>query len=84
VDRNNLPNDTVVFGARVRVKDLDFAEEEEYTLVGPGEEDYDNNKILITSPIGQGLLGKKLGETAEIPVPRGTLRYQILAIGFPD
>lgn len=70
VDRNNLPNDTVVFGTRVRVKDLDFDEEEAYTLVGPGEEDYDNNKILTSSPIGQGLLGKKVGEVAEIQVPR--------------
>jgi transcription elongation factor GreA len=84
VDRNNLPSDTAVFGARVRVKDLDFDEEEVYTLVGPGEEDYDNNKILTTSPIGQGLLGKKTGETAEIQVPRGVLRYQILEISFPE
>jgi transcription elongation factor GreA len=80
VDRSNLPSDTVVFGARVKVKDLDFDEEEEYTLVGPGEEDYDNNKILTTSPIGQGLIGKKIGDTAEIPVPRGVLHYKILAI----
>jgi transcription elongation factor GreA len=84
VDRSNLPSDNVVFGARVKVKDLDFDEEEEYTLVGPGEEDYDNNKILITSPIGQGLLGKKIGDVAEIQVPRGVLRYQILAIAFGD
>ena len=70
VDRSNLPNDTVVFGARVKVKDLDFDEEEEYTLVGPGEEDYDKNKILTSSPIGQGLLGKKIGDTAEIQVPQ--------------
>jgi transcription elongation factor GreA len=82
VDRNNLPSDTVVFGARVKVKDLDFDEEEEYTLVGPGEEDYDNNKILTTSPIGQGLIGKKIGDTADIPVPRGVLHYKILAISF--
>src|SRR5919108_553719 len=66
VDRNNLPDDTVVFGSRVRVKDLDLGEEETFELVGPGDEDYNNNKILTTSPIGQGLLGKKKGETAEI------------------
>jgi transcription elongation factor GreA len=84
VDRNNLPSDAVVFGARVKVKDLDFDEEEEYTLVGPGEEDYDNNKILTSSPIGQGLLGKKIGDTAEISVPRGVLRYKVLAISFGD
>jgi len=84
VDRSNLPSDAVVFGTRVKVKDLDFDEEEVYTLVGPGEEDYDNNKILTSSPIGQGLLGKKLGDTAEITVPRGVLRYQILEISFPE
>src|SRR5262245_38218638 len=83
VDPNNLPRDAVVFGARVRVKDLDVEEEEVYHLVGPGDEDYDNNKILTTSPIGQGLLGKKQGEVAEIRVPRGQLRYLIVDISFP-
>src|SRR3989440_3789218 len=64
VDRTSLPDDTVVFGTRVRVKDLDLAEEETFELVGPGDEDYNQNKILSTSPIGQGLLGKKVGEVA--------------------
>src|SRR6266852_1481468 len=84
VDRANLPSDAVVFGATVRVKDLDADEEETYILVGPGEEDYDQNKILTTSPIGQGLLGKKKGEKAEIQVPMGKLRFEILEISFPD
>jgi transcription elongation factor GreA len=82
VDQNSLPKDAVVFGARVRIKNLDSGEFEVYELVGPGDEDYDNNKILTTSPRGQGLLGKKIGETAEIKVPRGTLRYQIVDISF--
>jgi transcription elongation factor GreA len=83
VERNNRPADTVVFGVCVKVKDLDADEEEMYQLVGAGEEDYDNNKILTTSPIGQGLLGKKQGEVAEIRVPRGVLRYLIVEIAFP-
>jgi transcription elongation factor GreA len=83
IDPNSLPRDTVVFGARVRVKDLDLDEEESFELVGPGQEDYDNNKILTTSPIGQGLLGKKPGEVAEIQVPMGKVRFQILDISFP-
>jgi transcription elongation factor GreA len=83
IDKNSLPNDAVVFGARVRVKDLDFEEEEVFELVGPGDEDYDNNKILVTSPIGQGLIGKKVGETASIPVPKGTIRYEVLEISIP-
>src|SRR5687767_583248 len=62
IDKNALPSDAVVFGARVKVKDLDLGEDETFSLVGPGEEDYNQNRILTTSPIGQGLLGKKIGE----------------------
>jgi transcription elongation factor GreA len=82
VEQSSLPKDTVVFGARVRIKNLDSGEFESYVLVGPGDEDYDNNKILTTSPRGQGLLGKKIGEKVEIKVPRGTLKYQIVDISF--
>ena len=84
VDRSSLPADTVVFGTRVRIRDLDSGEEEVYELVGPGDEDYDNNKILTTSPRGQALLGKKVGEIADIKVPRGVLRYQVLEISWPS
>jgi transcription elongation factor GreA len=84
VDQASLPKDAVVFGARVKIKNLDSGDHEIYELVGPGDEDYDNNKILTTSPRGQGLLGKKVGEKVEIKVPRGTLRYQIVDISFPS
>jgi transcription elongation factor GreA len=84
VDRSSLPADTVVFGTRVRIKDLESGEEEEYQLVGPGEEDYDNNKILTTSPRGQGLLGKKRGDVAVFHIPRGQVRYEILDISLPS
>ena len=80
IDKSTLPSDAVVFGSRVRVKDLDFDEEEIFELVGPGDEDYDHNKILVTSPIGQGLIGKKVGDTASIAVPKGTIRYEVLEI----
>ena len=82
VDRSSLPDDTVVFGTRVRLKNQDSGEEETYDLVGPGDEDYDNNKILTTSPRGQALLGKKVGDLAVIKVPRGSLRYKVLEITF--
>src|SRR5207245_1562325 len=45
-------------------------------------EDYDQNKILLTSPIGQGLVGKKLGDVVEVPVPRGTLKLRIIEISI--
>jgi len=84
VDTSNLPRDEVVFGAIVSVKDLKFDDEEEFTLVGAGEEDYDSGKILITSPLAQGLVGKKVGDKVEIEVPAGTLRYEVLDIRFDD
>jgi transcription elongation factor GreA len=83
VDRNNLSADSVVFGSRVRVKDLSSGDEEDFELVGPGDEDYEHNKILTNSPIGQGLLGKKQGEIAEIQVPMGKLRFEIVNISIP-
>jgi transcription elongation factor GreA len=82
VDPNQLPKDTVVFGSKVKVMDLDMDEEETFELVGPGQDDPDKNRILTTSPIGQGLLGKKKGEVAEIQVPRGTIRFKVLEIAF--
>ncbi|MCS6851218.1 MAG: transcription elongation factor GreA [Gemmataceae bacterium] len=83
VDPSNLSCDAVAFGTRVTVKDLDNGDEEVFELVGPGDEDYDNNKILTSSPVGQGLLGKKVGDVAEIKVPMGVLRYEIVNITFP-
>jgi transcription elongation factor GreA len=80
VDKSTLPTDRVVFGSRVRVLDLGLNEAEEFILVGPGEEDYDMNKILLTSPIGQGLVGKKIGEVVEIAIPKGSLRLKIVEI----
>jgi transcription elongation factor GreA len=84
VDRSTLKTDRVVFAATVKVVDLSDDTEENFTLVGPGEEDYDQNKILTSSPIGQGLLGKKVGEIAEISIPSGMLRLKVAEISFLD
>jgi transcription elongation factor GreA len=80
VDPDKIPKDEVSFGATVVVKDLDYGDEEEFTLVGLGDEDYDAGKYLITSPVGQGLLGKKIGDKVDIEVPKGTLHFEILDI----
>lgn len=80
VDPSQFPKDQVAFGSTVVVKDLDFGDTEEFTLVGAGEEDYDTGKILVTSPLAQGLQGKKIGDTVSIPVPQGTLRFQVMEI----
>src|ERR1700722_18989168 len=80
VEKSNVPTDRVVFGSKVRVLDLDLNEEEDFILVGPGEEDYDQNKILLTSPIGQGLGGKQVGQEVEVPIPAGVLKMKVLEI----
>jgi transcription elongation factor GreA len=82
IDPSKIPTDQVAFGATVVVRDLDIDDQEEFTLVGAGDEDYDAGRYLITSPIGQGLLGKRVGEKVEIPVPRGVLKYEIIEIRF--
>jgi transcription elongation factor GreA len=84
VDKANLPTDRVVLNSRVRVFDLELEEEEVFILVGFGEEDYDQNKILTTSPIGQGLVGKQVGDIVEVPIPRGTLRLKVVEISSDD
>ena len=84
VNTSQIAKDVVGFGCTVKVKDLDMDEDEEFTLVGGGEEDYANGKILITSPLAQGMVGKKIGDKVEIQVPMGTTRFQILEIRFED
>ncbi len=84
VDPSKLPKDEVVFGATVVVKDLDFGDDEIFVLVGAGEEDYDAGKILVTSPLAQGLIGKKIGDKVEITVPKGTMSFEILEIRFEE
>jgi transcription elongation factor GreA len=82
IDPSKMPRGEVAFGATVKVKDLEYDDEEVYTLVGSGEEDYDTGRILLTSPIGQGLLGKKVGEVAEVEAPKGIFKLEIVEITY--
>lgn len=76
----DIPKDEVLIGATVKLKDLDTAEELEYTLVSELEADYNQNKISVNSPVGQGLLGRRENEIAEIKIPAGILKYKIIKI----
>ena len=71
----------VVFGSSVKVKDLGSGRVDTYHLVGPGEADVISNRILTTSPIGQALIAKGVGDEVEVKVPRGTMRLRIEEIG---
>lgn len=82
VERPTEATDEVVFGATVVVKDLEFGDNEEFVLVGAGEEDYDAGKINVASPLAQGLLGRKVGDNVSIDVPAGTMKFEILEVRF--
>jgi len=80
LEYEDIASDQVLIGATVRIKDLDSGEELKYTLVSEAEADYNQNKISVSSPVGQGLLEHKLNETVEIKIPAGILKYKILEI----
>lgn len=80
VDVTKLPKGEVNFGCTVVVKDLDFGDKEEFTLVGAGDEDIDTGRINVESPIAKGLIGRKVGEKVDIEVPAGVNRFEILDI----
>ncbi len=78
------PRDEVVRGATVVVTDLDLGDEEEFTLVGIRDVDYEAGKILVDSPLARGLFHKKVGDKVAIKVPAGTLNLEILSIRFVE
>jgi transcription elongation factor GreA len=84
MDTSKVDKSKVSFGCTIVVKDLDFGDTEEFTLVGAGEEDYDTGKINIASPLAQGFVGKKVGDKVEVEVPAGTNKFQILEIKFDE
>lgn len=80
IDDSKIAKDQVFIGATARLKDLDSGEEFSYSIVPHDEANFDENKISVNSPIAKGLLGLRVGETAEIKIPAGKLRYQVLDI----
>ena len=70
----------VSLGAKVRLKDMDFGDEEEYFIVGSAEADPGTNKISNESPVGTAVLGQAKGTVVEVNVPEGLLHYQIMSI----
>ncbi|MCL6549137.1 MAG: transcription elongation factor GreA [Alicyclobacillus sp.] len=80
IQEDEVNTDVVSIGSTVRLKDLEFDEEVEYTIVGSAEADPASNKISNESPVGRALLGKTVGSTVDVAVPAGTLQFQILHI----
>lgn len=80
VDESEISTEKVSVGAIVKVKDYEFDEEIEYSIVGSAEADPMNNKISNESPVGEALIGKKVGEVVEVTIPGGTAKFEILGI----
>ncbi len=80
IDASKLSTDEVQLLNRVKIRNVDNGREMEYTIVADSEADMKAKKIGISTPIAHGLLGHKLGETVEIAVPAGVMKFEILSI----
>ena len=80
IDETHMDNSKVFILSKVLIKNQTNGMEVIYTLVAESEADLKTGKISVTSPIGKGLLGKSVGEVAEITVPNGVLKFDILEI----
>lgn len=80
VDENSLPDDEVHILSKVVVKNMSNQKDFKYILVSPEEADFQKGKIALTSPVGQALMGKKLGEVVQANVPAGVINFEILSI----
>lgn len=80
IDESQLDTSKVLVHSNVRIKNQANGMEVKYKLVAQSEADLKSGKISVDSPIGKGLLGKKVGDTAEIQVPNGTMTFEILEI----
>jgi transcription elongation factor GreA len=82
IDESKLDTSKVSVLCKVRIKNVANKAEMTYMLVAENEADLKSGKISVGSPIGKGLLGKKVGETAEITTPAGKLNFEILEISL--
>ncbi len=80
INSDDIGTDAVSVGSTVLVKDLEFGDEMEYTIVGTAESNPLENRISNESPVGSALLGKSKGATVDVNVPAGVIQYQILDI----
>jgi len=82
IDPAKLSGDSVVFGAKVFLENLDTGEQVVYRIVGEDEADIEHGSISIAAPIARGLIRRKLGEQVNIVTPSGTKRFKIFNLEF--
>ena len=82
IDEDSLTDDVVNIGSTVKVKDLEDDEEDEFVIVGSVESDPLEGKISNESPVGSKLIGLKVGDVAEVEVPDGIIKYEVIGISI--
>jgi transcription elongation factor GreA len=80
IDESSIDNSKVFILSKVKIKNVNNNMEMEYTLVAENEADLKEKKISIDSPIGKGLLGKKVNDIADVQTPNGIVKFEILDI----
>ena len=80
VEDSAIDSSTVNIGTTVRILDVEFGEEDDYMIVGSVEADADKKRISNESPVGAALIGKKIGETAQVVTPAGMINLKIVDI----
>jgi transcription elongation factor GreA len=80
IDNSLIDNSKVFILSRVKIKNVNNNMEMEYTLVAESEADLKEKKISVDSPIGKGLLGKKVGDIADVQTPNGIIKFEVMDI----
>jgi transcription elongation factor GreA len=80
IDPKEFPGDKIHILSEVKIKNLKTSKIFNYTLVSAEEADFQAGKISITSPVGQGIMGRKKGEKVKVKAPAGLLEFEILSI----
>ena len=79
-----LPEESVTFGKRIKIKEVNTGAERVCTILGEGETDLDKGIIAYTSPLARALIGHKLGEVVDVELPVGTKTFEILEVEFSE
>jgi transcription elongation factor GreA len=82
VDESQIDTNKVAFGAKVQLQDLKDKSVEDWQLVGEGEDDPLENKILTSSPMGAALVGKSVGDTVVVKAPAGEIKFKVKSIAY--
>jgi transcription elongation factor GreA len=80
IDISKLSKDSVLFGCRILLENLDTGETTNYQLVGPDESNIEAGRISVSSPLGRALIGKKPGDEVVIQAPGGKREYELIEI----